>query len=70
MKRFAPLLCLLLSFPAAAQYPDRPVTMLTGYPARGLVDVDYRPDDVLRPDRWREYKLHTDILRRIGVVKN
>jgi tripartite-type tricarboxylate transporter receptor subunit TctC len=28
-----------LSFPAAAQYPERPVTMLTGYPAGGLVDV-------------------------------
>ena len=39
MKRIALFLCLLLSFPAAAQYPDRPVTMLTGYPAGGLVDV-------------------------------
>jgi tripartite-type tricarboxylate transporter receptor subunit TctC len=39
MKRIALLLCLLLSLPAAAQYPERPVTMLTGYPAGGLVDV-------------------------------
>jgi tripartite-type tricarboxylate transporter receptor subunit TctC len=39
MKRIAVLLCLLLSLPVAAQYPDRPVTMLTGYPAGGLVDV-------------------------------
>ena len=27
------------SVPVAAPYPDRPVTMLTGYPAGGLVDV-------------------------------
>jgi len=31
-----------LSFPVAAQYPERPVTMLTGYPAGGLVDVTAR----------------------------
>jgi tripartite-type tricarboxylate transporter receptor subunit TctC len=36
--------------------------------ARG-VDVDYRPGDKLRADLWREYKLHTEILRRIGLVK-
>jgi tripartite-type tricarboxylate transporter receptor subunit TctC len=35
---------------------------------RGM-DVDYRPGDVLRADLWREYKLHTDILRRIGMLK-
>jgi putative tricarboxylic transport membrane protein len=33
------------------------------------IDVDYRPGNVLRPDLWREYKLHTDILRRIGMLK-
>jgi tripartite-type tricarboxylate transporter receptor subunit TctC len=33
------------------------------------VDVDYRPGDKLRADLWREYKLHTDILRRIGLIK-
>lgn len=33
------------------------------------VDVDYRPGDVLRADLWREYKLHTEILRRIGMLK-
>src|SRR5918999_773178 len=36
---FAALFAAALSFPVAAQYPDRPVTMLTGYPAGGLVDV-------------------------------
>jgi len=35
---------------------------------RGM-DVDYRPGDVLRADLWREYKVHTDILRRIGMLK-
>jgi tripartite-type tricarboxylate transporter receptor subunit TctC len=33
------------------------------------VDVDYRPGDALRADLWREYKLHTEILRRIGLIK-
>jgi len=33
------------------------------------VDVDYRPGDALRADLWREYKLHTEILARIGMVK-
>ncbi|MGQ0752435.1 MAG: Bug family tripartite tricarboxylate transporter substrate binding protein [Betaproteobacteria bacterium] len=33
------------------------------------IDVDYRPGDTLRADLWREYKLHTDILRRIGMIK-
>src|SRR5512145_428951 len=35
----AALVGLSLSFSVAAQYPERPVTMLTGYPAGGLVDV-------------------------------
>ena len=33
------------------------------------IDVDYRPGNALRTDLWREYKLHTDILRRIGMIK-
>jgi tripartite-type tricarboxylate transporter receptor subunit TctC len=33
------------------------------------INVDYRPGDKLRADLWREYKLHTDILRRIGMIK-
>ena len=36
--------------------------------ARG-VDVDYRPGEALKADLWREYKLHTEILRRIGMLK-
>ena len=33
------------------------------------IDADYRPGDVLRAGLWREYKAHTDILRRIGMLK-
>src|SRR5262245_63311656 len=33
------LVLLCLALPAAAQYPNRTVTMLTGYPAGGLVDI-------------------------------
>jgi tripartite-type tricarboxylate transporter receptor subunit TctC len=33
------------------------------------IDVDYRSGEQLRADLWREYKLHTDILRRIGMIK-
>jgi putative tricarboxylic transport membrane protein len=36
--------------------------------ARG-VDVDYRPGAQLRADLWKEYKLHTEILKRIGLIK-
>ena len=40
MARFAAaLLTLALAFPAAAQYPDKTVTLLAGYPPGGLVDV-------------------------------
>lgn len=35
---------------------------------RGM-DADYRPGGVLRAGLWREYKAHTDILRRIGMLK-
>ena len=33
------------------------------------VDLDYRPGNRVRADLWREYKLHTEILRRIGMIK-
>jgi len=33
------------------------------------VDVDYRPGEALRADLWREYKLHTEILSRIGLIR-
>jgi putative tricarboxylic transport membrane protein len=36
--------------------------------SRGI-DVDYRPAEALRADLWREYKLHTPILRRTGMIK-
>jgi hypothetical protein len=33
------------------------------------VEADYRPGDVMRTDLWREYRLHTEILTRIGMIK-
>jgi len=33
------------------------------------VSVDYRRGDKIRADLWREYKAHTEILRRIGMIK-
>ena len=33
------------------------------------IDVDYRPGATLRTDLWREYKVHTEILKRIGMLK-
>jgi tripartite-type tricarboxylate transporter receptor subunit TctC len=36
------LVVLVLACPAAAQYPDRPLTILTGYPAGGMVDITAR----------------------------
>src|SRR5436190_15136257 len=37
--RIAAILLAVVAFPAAAQYPDKPVTLLAGYPPGGLVDV-------------------------------
>jgi tripartite-type tricarboxylate transporter receptor subunit TctC len=34
------------------------------------IDVDYRPGSALRTDLWREYKAHTELLRRAGMLKN
>ena len=33
------------------------------------VEPDYRRGDVLKMELWREYKLHTEILTRIGMIK-
>jgi putative tricarboxylic transport membrane protein len=49
---------------AAMEQPSFAATMT----ARG-VDVDYRPGDRLRADLWKQYKLHTEILKRIGLIK-
>jgi tripartite-type tricarboxylate transporter receptor subunit TctC len=34
-----------------------------------VIDVDYRPGDKLRADLWQEFKTHTEILKRIGMLK-
>ena len=45
MRRFALLSALLLGFaaPAAAEYPDRALTIVVAYPAGGMVDIAARP---------------------------
>ena len=48
----------------AARHPKFAADMAN----RGI-DVDYRPGSALRTDLWREYKAHTEILRRIGMLK-
>jgi tripartite-type tricarboxylate transporter receptor subunit TctC len=107
-------LALLAALPASAQYPERALNVIAGYPAGGMVDivaravsegmkkrypagvivvndaartamedpafreamasrgidVDYRPGTQLRADLWREYKAHTEVLKRIGMIKN
>jgi tripartite-type tricarboxylate transporter receptor subunit TctC len=34
-----------------------------------VIDVDYRPGEKLRADLWQEYRQHTEILKRIGMLK-
>jgi tripartite-type tricarboxylate transporter receptor subunit TctC len=34
-----------------------------------VIDVDYRTGDKLKADLWAEYRKHTDILKRIGMLK-
>lgn len=37
------LLLTAAAWPAAAEYPERPLTILTGYPPGGMVDIVSRP---------------------------
>jgi len=39
LRIIAIVLLLLAATQAAAQYPERPLTILTGYPAGGMVDI-------------------------------
>jgi putative tricarboxylic transport membrane protein len=34
-----------------------------------VIDIDYRAGDQLRADLWKEYKYHTDLLTRLGMIK-
>jgi tripartite-type tricarboxylate transporter receptor subunit TctC len=34
-----------------------------------VIDVDYRAGDQLRADLWKEYRYHTEILTRLGMIK-
>jgi len=34
-----------------------------------VIDIDYRSGDQLRADLWKEYKYHTEVLTRLGMIK-
>jgi tripartite-type tricarboxylate transporter receptor subunit TctC len=34
-----------------------------------VIDIDYRAGDQLRADLWKEYRYHTDVLTRLGMIK-
>jgi len=34
-----------------------------------VIDIDYRAGDQLRADLWREYRYHTEVLTRLGMIK-
>jgi tripartite-type tricarboxylate transporter receptor subunit TctC len=34
-----------------------------------VIDIDYRAGDQLRADLWKEYKYHTEVLSRLGMLK-
>ena len=39
------------------------------FAGKRAISVDYRPESKLREDLWREYKSHTEILTRAGLIK-
>ena len=34
-----------------------------------VIDIDYRAGDQLRADLWKEYRSHTEVLTRLGMIK-
>lgn len=34
-----------------------------------VIEIDYRAGDQLRADLWKEYKYHTEVLTRLGMLK-
>ncbi len=34
-----------------------------------VIEIDYRAGDQLRADLWKEYKYHTEVLTRLGMIK-
>jgi len=41
----------------------------TGFVKGRAIEATYRGGDALRADLWREYRSHTEILKRIGMIK-
>jgi tripartite-type tricarboxylate transporter receptor subunit TctC len=33
------------------------------------IEIDYRAGDQLKADVWKEYKFHTEVLTRLGMLK-
>jgi tripartite-type tricarboxylate transporter receptor subunit TctC len=52
---------------AAKASMDEPA--FTEFASKRAINVDYRPEPKLREDLWREYKSHTEILKRAGLIK-
>jgi tripartite-type tricarboxylate transporter receptor subunit TctC len=40
-----------------------------GFVKARVIDLDYRAGDKLRADLWQEYRAHTEILKRIGMLR-
>jgi tripartite-type tricarboxylate transporter receptor subunit TctC len=34
-----------------------------------VIDIDYRAGDQIRADLWKQYKIHTEMLTRLGMIK-
>jgi tripartite-type tricarboxylate transporter receptor subunit TctC len=39
------------------------------FASKRAINLDYRPEPKVREDLWREYKSHTEILKRAGLMK-
>jgi tripartite-type tricarboxylate transporter receptor subunit TctC len=39
------------------------------FASKRAINLDYRPEEKLRADLWKEYKSHTEILTRAGLLK-
>jgi tripartite-type tricarboxylate transporter receptor subunit TctC len=40
-----------------------------GFAKGRVIDLDYRAGDKLKADLWEEYKAHTEILKRLGMLR-
>jgi tripartite-type tricarboxylate transporter receptor subunit TctC len=52
---------------AAKSAMDDPA--FAGFAKGRVIDLDYRGGDKLKADLWEEYKAHTEILKRLGMLR-